>query len=341
MKNVSVFLLTVLAIAFLSHDGHAQKVGSSSMQFLKVMPCARATALGDAYAVLASGAEAVFWNPASVSRVEGSELSLTYLDWIFDSRQGAASFATSLGSIGAIGFQVQYVDFGEIPEALWVAPYNEDPVNSGLTGRTFRPYAYLVGVSYARQLTDKFSTGLTAKYAHESLYDGSTYRAVNTIGDTIDVNTWANGIMFDFGIWYDTGFRSIKLGASVQNFGPDVTYASEANAIPLSLRVGIAANLIGSNALLAQNESNRLGIAFDLFQPNDYSQQAHAGLEYEFSDVVALRAGYKVGYDADGFTAGLGVKHSFGDMRLAVDYSYGSLQYNLGNVQRISIGAGF
>jgi len=37
------------------------------------MPCARATAMGDAYSVIASGADAVFWNPAGLASIEGDK----------------------------------------------------------------------------------------------------------------------------------------------------------------------------------------------------------------------------------------------------------------------------
>ena len=341
MKKVPVYLMLLVASTLFSTVASSQKVGSTSMQFLKVMPCARATAMGDAYSVLASGAEAVFWNPAGVARVQNMELSLTYLKWIFDTQQGAFAFATSLGSFGSAGVQMQYVDFGEIDEALWSSPYKDATDTPGLTGRTFRPFAYVVGLSYAYQLTEKFMTGLSVKYAHESLYNGSTVTTITSQGDVVDAKTWANGLMFDFGIWYNTGFRSVKLAASVQNFGPSVKYASEENSIPLALRVGIAADVLGTDALLMPSESNRLGIAFDLFQPNDYAQQAHLGMEYEFNNMIALRMGYKFNYDADGFTAGLGVHQPVGSMNIFVDYSYGSLSYSLGSVHRISVGAGF
>lgn len=341
MKRIPLYLVPLFAMSLFTHLAFSQKVGSTSMQFLKVMPCARATAMGDAYSVLASGAEAVFWNPAGLAQIEENEVSLTYLTWIFDTRQVAAAFAKSLGSAGAAGLQVQYIDFGEIEEALWSSPYRDDVTYPGLTGRTFRPYAILVGLTYAKQLTEKFSTGLTVKYAHESLYNGEMVNAVQSTGDSDNVKTWANGLMFDLGIWYDTGFRSIRLGASVQNFGADVNYARESNPVPLSLRVGIAADLVGANALLASSEDSRVVVAFDLFQPNDYTQQAHAGVEYEFDGIVAFRAGYKFNYDADGLTAGVGVNQTLSGIHLSVDYSYGSLAYNLGSVQRISIGAGF
>ncbi len=339
MKKVMVGLVPLIAL--LATSALSQKVGSTSMQFLKVMPVARATAMGEAYSVLASGADALFWNPAGVAHVENVEASLTYVKWIFDTRQAAVGVAASLGQYGTAGLQLQYVDFGEIPEAIWASPYKDDLENPGLTGNTFRPYAYLIGLTYAYQLTEKFSTGLSVKLAHESLYNGNTVSATTSLGEVIDAKTWANGLLFDFGIQYNTGFHSIMLAASVQNFGPNVTYAVEENPPPLALRVGVAANLIGTDALLMPLENSRLGVAFDLFQPNDYTQQAHAGVEYEYAGMFALRAGYKFNYDADGLTAGLGVRQTLAGTRFSVDYSYGALDFELGRVHRISIGAGF
>jgi len=341
MKKVSLYLLPLLAIALFTTSAWSQKVGSTSMQFLKVMPVARATAMGDAYSILATGAEAIFWNPAGMAATQNIEASLTYINWILDTKQGAVGIAASLGDFGVAGFQFQYVDFGQIDEALWESPYKDDIEYPGLTGRQFRPYAFLIGITYAYQLTDKFSTGIAAKYAHESLYNGSTIAAYTAQGEARDAKTWANGIMFDFGIRYNTGFHSVRLGASVQNFGPSVKYEEEDNSIPLALRVGIAADLIGADPLLLPMENHRLTMAFDLFQPNDYTQQAHIGMEYEFSDIVAIRGGYKFNYDADGLTAGIGVRQNLSGTRLSVDYSYGAMDYNLGNVHRISIGAGF
>ncbi len=341
MKKITFSLLPLFAILLFSPTAFSQKVGSTSMQFLKVMPCARATAMGDAYSVLASGAEAVFWNPAGVALSDRKEVSLTYLKWIFETQQGAFSFAAPIGNFGSIGVQLQYVDFGEIPEALWASPYKDDVQYPGLTGNTFHPFTYLVGLTYASRITEKFSTGISVKYARESLYDGETHVAVSATGDTSTVNTWGSGLIFDFGLNYNTGYRTVRLGASMQNFGANVRYASETSPVPVALRVGIAADLLGNNALLLPSEDSRLGVAFDLFQPNDFAQQAHLGVEYVYSGVIAVRAGYKFNYDADGLTAGLGLQQTIAQTRFTFDYSYGVLNYNLGNVHRISLGVGF
>ncbi len=339
MRALNRVVWLLLVISLIAFTAQAQKVGTTAMQFLKVMPSARGTALGDAYSVWAYGSEAVFWNPSGVALVQSHEFSLTYMDWIFDSRQGALSYATAIGDIGAIGVQVQYVDFGEFEETSNAAPFIKDPDQPGITGRTFRPFSYLVGLTYARSLTDKFSTGLSVKFAHESLFDGQMVTAQIRQGVFNDVKTWGNGLLFDFGVRYNTGYRSIQIGASVQNFGADVDFAQESSPVPLLFRFGIAADLVGPEALLLGEEKNKLRAAFDLFQPNDYSQQAHLGVEYEFAGVFALRAGYKFNYDYEGLTVGGGLMHDFGTVMLSVDYSFASIGTYLGNVQRISLGA--
>jgi hypothetical protein len=339
-KNITLIAAALAACIFAVAPLRAQKVGSTSMQFLHVMPCARGTAMGDAYSVIASGAEAVYWNPSGVALARGNEFSSTYIDWIFDAQQGTLSYATTIGDIGAIGLQVQYVDYGEFEETSNDLPYIKNPDEPGMTGQTFHPFSYLVGATYARSLTDRFSVGLTAKYAHESLFNGQSVLAQVSQGVYENVQTWAGVMLFDFGVRYDAGFHTVQLAAAVQNFGSNVTYAKESNPVPLLFRFGIAGDLLGKDALLVEREGQRLTVAFDLFQPNDYAQQAHLGLEYEFADAFALRAGYKFNYDNESFTFGVGFKQTLGSTRFSLDYSYGSVGTLLGAVQRITLGAG-
>lgn len=340
IKLKKPFLVFILAASIVfASTSYAQKVGSASMQFLKVMPCARATALGEAYTVWATGAEAIFWNPAGLVRLDKMELSTTYVNWLFDAQQGALAYALVIRGFGVVGIQAQYADFGAFEETTNQRPYINDPDNPGLTGRTFNPFSYVVGISYARDLTDKFSVGIGMKYAYESLFNGGKITAMVRQGVFEQVDTWASGFLFDFGIRYNTGYRSIHIGSSVQNFGADVKYAKESHPVPLLFRLGIGANIIGSDGFLYPTSTdNRLSIACDIFHPNDYAQQMHMGVEYEFAGMFALRGGYKFNYDFDGLTLGAGIKHALEGIRLSVDYSYGDMGTYLEYVQRISIG---
>jgi len=337
-------IITIMAFLLLSYSLNAQKVGSTSMQFLSVIPSARAAGMGNAYVAIVHGVEGVFWNPAGVALTEGHEFSMTYNNWLFDTYQYALAYSTLLGDIGSIGFQFQYNDYGSFEEAIVggsnIFPGQEYPY---LTGRVFKPYSYVVGLSYAKKLSDRFSTGLSIKYGHESLYDKKSLSITDVDGSILDAKTSANVIIFDFGIHYNTGFKSIQMGASVQNFGPDIKYAKDKSSVPMLFHVGIAADFIGPNSLFVEEQNNRLGLAFDIFQTNDYDQQQHIGIEYEFNNIVTFRAGYKFNYDLEGLTFGFGIKQKLGLLKILLDYSYGVLDAEVGsfgNIHRISIGVG-
>lgn len=347
MKHTTQVIVTLLLLVCVGQL-HAQKVGTSSLQFLKVMPTARATAMGDAYVSLASGADAAFWNPAGLTSLRDHEVTSTLTMWLFDTKQVALAYGLPMGDWGTIGFQFQYVDFGSIEETRadavdLVVPANGAPFfNAGLTGRSFTPYSYLVGLSYARAFTDKFSTAVSVKYAMESLWSDQAITIVNSVtGEVSTYKTYADVILYDFGMQYKTGFRSVQVGVAAQNFGPQVKFADAAHPAPLAFRLGVSANLLGQESLLFQDDMNRLTVAYDLFQPNDYRQQMHVGAEYSFSETVILRAGYKYDYDSEGLTFGGGLHTEFVGWPLRFDYSYGKMSEYLNNVHRISLGVQF
>jgi hypothetical protein len=86
---------------------------------------------------------------------------------------------------------------------------------------------------------------------------------------------------------------------------------------------------------------HRLTLAYDLFQPNDYKQQMHTGAEYSFSELIALRVGYKVDYNSEGLTFGCGLHTDLSGWPMSFDYSYGKMSEYLNNVHRISLGVQF
>jgi hypothetical protein len=356
MKTNRKLFLLLAAICIVTAGVFAQeKAGTTSMQFLKVMPCARATALGDAYSAVASGAEALYWNPAGLAWAENQEFSFSYVNWIFDLKMYDLAYALPMGNLGNFGLQLRYVDYGSFDESVTSSsqvfyPNQDRPY---LTGKTFNPYDYVVGLSYARKMTDKFSFGVTVKMAYESLYDQDQVKSyyMGNLGDvrgTYTVDTYRRVFLFDAGFRYNTGFRTIQIGASAQNFGPDVKYKSSLKETqypaPLSFRMGTTADLIGPNSLLLPEENHRLGIMFDLFLANDADQQEHVGLEYEFANTFALRLGYKANYTTEGMTFGGGIHKMLGNLKISIDYSYGAMNAMIsdyvGNVHRISLGVG-
>ncbi len=58
------------------------------------------------------------------------------------------------------------------------------------------------------------------------------------------------------------------------------------------------------------------------------------------NNMLALRAGYKVNYDEEGMSAGIGFRKNIVGTNIKLDYSYSDLGV-FNTVNRISIGASF
>ncbi|UCE04573.1 MAG: PorV/PorQ family protein, partial [bacterium] len=280
------------------------------------------------------------FNPAALTRVKNIDLSVDYLDWFLDISHYAFSTAFSVRNIGSFGLLGIFTDVGEIKVTTVESLGFVDGVYLGYTGETFKPGAQVFGVSFARQLTDKFSFGLTAKYARENLGPEES----------------ADNFMFDGGLIYSTGFKSLKIAAVVRHFGPEVrfydkvklprydiekdttlyqTYTGKSYPLPQTFNIGISSYLISpGESLFLHSENQTLLVAFDMVQPRDYDQQYNIGLEYGFNNILFLRGGYKVNYDEESYSFGFGLAYD----KYRIDYAFNDFGEFLDSVHRFSFG---
>ena len=89
-------LLLIGAMVGGSSSAHAadifEKVGTFGAQFLKIGPSARATAMGSAYTAVADNAESVYWNPAGIVGIRGSQLAVSQTQWPADIKLTYAAY---------------------------------------------------------------------------------------------------------------------------------------------------------------------------------------------------------------------------------------------------------
>ncbi len=320
---IFIFLIMMMNINGFGQGEGIHKVGTTSFQFLKVMPDARSTAMGEAFTAVANNSEAVFWNPAAIAKVTGFDVSLSYLDWLLDMNHQSFSFAYTMSGIGTIGILGIITNVGDIKETRVDHLYRDQTTgtyNPGLTGRIVSPGAQVFGVSFARYVTDKFAFGFTVKYAREDLVEYA-----------------ASALIFDGGFVYRTGFRSLELASSIRHFGPEVKFLKDGESYPLpqTLTIGVSGYLISpENSFFLQSKEHKLLLAYDMVEARDYGQQYHMGVEYSMRDMLYLRGGYKFNYDEEGLTLGFG----FNIFNTRIDYSYGDFGESLDAVHRFSIG---
>ncbi len=308
-----------------------EKVGTTSFQFLKVVADARSMGMAGAYTAVVDHSDAVFWNPAALTRVSVPDATFSYMNYFLDVKHISASASLPLGTAGILGFQFMMADYGKIDVTRVSAlGFVNGVYNPGLTGQTINPYAVVAGVSFAKRLTQKFSFGLTAKLAREDMDFTSPYARSQK-----NYELAHNALMFDMGLLYNTGFRSVRISAVIRHFGPNVKYISQYYPLPQMLNIGVSTMLFSEDeALFFHTQHQHLQFAFDLVQARDYGQQYNLGFEYALYNVLFLRGGYRINYDTEGLSLGFGLR--FKNYR--IDYAFNDFGQFLGHVHRFSFG---
>ena len=270
-----------------SQPGSAQefaKVGTAGAQFLKIGVGARGAALGEAYDAVCNDASSIFWNPAGLAFVKKNSALFSHANWLAGIRHEAGAFAHSFGSLGVVGVSFVHLNSGDIEETTV-------EMQEG-TGEYFTASNLMFGASFARMLTDRFSIGGNLKYVEENLADEKA-------------TAWG----VDIGILYYTGFKSLRLGMSIRNFGPELQFSGNYKDydkgtwvldpvsgkpqqkeylpyhLPMTFKISLGYDLI-------ETQNTFLTLGADLAHPNDNVEKLNLGAELKLMRVLALRLGY-------------------------------------------------
>jgi hypothetical protein len=261
-------------------------------------------------------------------------VGFTRVDWFLDTDLNYFGLARYFEDIGVLGVSATVLSMDDQE----ITTLDEQDG----TGDYYSASSYALGITYARQLTAKFSFGGTVKYVGERIHEED-----------------ASAYAFDFGTLLHTGVRSLRLGMSISNMGPEMKFAGSDldvsydelqgegsnNAIgatikttpydmPMTFRVGLAYDMqVGPNAIMT--------LAGEMKHPNDMHQQGSLGSELAFSEKFFLRAGYKFRYDEEGLTLGGGVQTPLSNStNMILDYAWQDFG-RLESTQRFSIGFAF
>jgi len=312
--------------------GQQEKLAQTGMKFLSTSLDPRAAALGDAVTALDGGSEMLFYNPAGMaSQTDLMTAAFGQLEWIADIKYNQASLALApaSGRYGVFGFSLLSVDYGDLQGTI-----RADNDQGFLDTGNFSPSAMAFGVGYARALTDRFSVGGHVKFVHQDLGPNvESYANAETPADDIysiedgdprgyvRVTNKKNVTAFDFGVLYRTGFRSLTFAFSARNFSQEVEYVDESFQLPLTLKIGLAMDVLDV-AAAGQGSMHALRVMVDAENPRDFSEQIKIGAEYTFLETLSLRAGYAFPTDEQGINLGAGVFKRVRGIGLGADYAY-------------------
>ncbi len=331
-----IILLIVIALQAAGFAGDFSKVGTASAQFLKIGVGARAMGLGGSFTALANDVSTLYWNPAGITNLQGFSFAVTHTEWFANISHDFAGVVYPLSSSDVIALNVVALNTGEQEVTTVTQPEG--------TGIFYDVSDLAIGFSYARALTDRFTVGMTVKYIQQNLYNES-----------------ANTVAVDIGTYLRTGFHDLVIAMNMSNFGggmqlegrdlititdlnnqvsgnynPDAELQTEKYPLPLIFRVGIAMDLVGGNDPIFDSESSRFTLAIDGVHFNDNSEKVNVGGEYAWNENIFARLGYKINYDVEEWTFGVGLKFNIGGNQVGFDYAL--VDFNdLGKVSQISL----
>jgi hypothetical protein len=325
----------LILLALVSGIAQAQNpnLGTSGAQFLQIPVGARETAMGGAVVANVHNAAGLFWNPAGIVAVPSNDLFFAHTPYWATISLNHAALVHTFADIGSFGASVTMLTMDPMDVTTELQPNG--------TGEQFDAMDVMIGLSYARRLTEEFSVGVTAKYVRQRIWNES-----------------AGGVAFDVGTQFRLGVGDLTIGMSLTNFGGDMRYAGEDLKVkhdqssqlaynrlspaelstsdyplPLNFQVGVSMTVLNTDLM-------SILLAADFNHPNDNDERVNVGADLKIAEYFSLRGGYRFGYDQESATVGAGVAVPLGDAKVMFDYAFAFQKY-LPDVQRITVGCAF
>jgi len=333
-------LLTILIAGFSvsTFAGDQTRKGTSGADQLLIPVGAKSIATGGAFLSRVTGVESIYYNPAGLDLMTGTQAMFDYLNYVADIGQAYFAIGTQLGDLGSIAITYKTLDFGDIPVTTF-----QDPDG---TGQTYSPNFFVAGLTYSKSVTDRVAAGFNFKIVNESIMNAS-----------------ATGIAIDFGVQYQFD-NNLSLAAAVKNIGTNMAYSGE----DLKVKTEVPSTGYGSGNGVYQADTEpfqipsyfELSVAYDYFMSDDnqlaigttfrnnnnFEDQMMFGMEYGFLNTFFLRGGYDLLlqnsdqsiYD---YTLGAGINYETSDgISIGFDYAYRNVKefQNANHVFTVKLG---
>jgi hypothetical protein len=279
---LAVLLSGIPAVAAAQADVNQDNTsyGTTSGEFLLFGAGARGTALGGAFAAVATDVSALYYNPGGAALVPRAGAMVSTYDYIADTRYswGGLVFPFSGGS-RAVGLQVGTYGFKDQPVYTVEQPEG--------TGSVYSVNETFVGLTLSQNFSDRFSAGVTAKGVFDQLGEAS-----------------GQALALDFGTNFHSQLNGhpIRFSFVLANLGTNLTYSGNAldvttprdpipnepavpeNPQPSELRTS-GFNLptifrVGLSYDVMTGDNNRLTLLGDFNQPNNNRAGFSGGAEW-------------------------------------------------------------
>jgi len=254
--------------------------GTTSAEFLLFGAGARGTALGGAFAAIATDPSALYYNPAGIALMSRAGATVGTYDYVADTRYswGGIAFPFS-GGTRAVGIQVGTFGFKDQPVYTAAQPDG--------TGSVYSVSQTVAGLTFAQNFSDRFSAGITAKGVFDNLGEASGKAFALDFGTNFHAQLSGHPIKFAFNV-LNLGTNLSYSGSALQvDAGRDpipgedevpqnpqpAEFRTKDFPLPTVFRVGLAYDVITA-------DNHHLTVLSDFNQPNNNGAGFSAGGEW-------------------------------------------------------------
>jgi len=342
MKNVLKLVLLSFVLAGIGKVTYAQ--GQSGVPFLLLAPDSRAGGMGESGSALGDNSNAIFWNPAGIAFLTGSEISFTHSNWLpklnldglFYEYLTYRQYVESLN--GSITASITYMNFGEFIRTN----------DSGAQIGKFKSFDGAFTVGYATKIHNDWGFGANFRLIHSSLSEKPTAQE--------EGKGKATTVSFDLAaMWRPEKLHlpligdfsnRLSIGFNLSNMGPKIWYIDkdQADPLPTNFRLGIAARLY-------EDEHNSLTLTADFSKllidkldtlANGKPEPVKNRSEW-YSAIFTAWADQPFSEEIKDITSALGLEYWYGtpgDFRFAVRGGFFYEDPTKGNRKFVTFGAG-
>ena len=310
MKN-TILVITCLflasnATAQLIPNFGAQRAGLSTLSFLKNDLNPRSVAMSGASVALAADAFSSYTNPAATADLRtfhgaisnlsiGAGIQQSYLSVSIPRKKNYSTF----------GFSLNMLNSGAMERRTEFQPEG--------TGEKFYVTNMALGGTYAQQLSDMFSAGITMKFIYEQ------------------IDTYTNAtVAADVSFLYKTDYKDLKFAVMIQNFGGSSSIDGDDLPVDFNRTGSPSADnysvptvfSLGASLIPWKTKKQSVLLALQLNHPSDNAENYRIGLEYEYMKLLYVRAGYMLNVSSQSLpTFGFGLRHRIGAHPLHINYA--------------------
>lgn len=337
MKRMSLLLMIFMLLIGYNVKTNAQ--GEAAVPFLLLAPDSRAGGIGESGGGLADNSAAIFWNPAGIAFLSGSEISFTHANWLpqfqldlFYDYLTYRQYVEELG--GSVTASITYMNFGE---------FARTGQNSPEIIGTFRSFDAALTLGYATKVHSDWGLGFNFRVIHSRLADkGAGEEQGSGVATSVSFDLAAMWRPQELNIPFigDFGNR-LSIGANLSNIGPEIYYIDQAQAdpIPTNFRLGFALRLL-------QDDYNSLTYTLDfsklLVDRIDTTQSSGDRTKW-YSSIFTAWADDPMSEELRDIVTSMGLEYWYGDPKdfmfaLRAGFFYEDPSY--GNRKFVTLGAG-